>query len=79
MRARTLPLIALLLPFGLGFAAVLVADSEPPAPKVYRYHPKRRVPPALLASQKYLAAGSDAFPEEKEAEEIGRASCRERV
>jgi Tfp pilus assembly protein PilF/peroxiredoxin len=53
-----------------GSGAASAVGSEPSTPKVYRYHPKRRVPPSLLAAQKYLAAGSDAFPEEKEAEEL---------
>jgi hypothetical protein len=57
--------LALLMLFQLGSEATSVAGSEPSTPKVYRYHPKWRVPPSLLAAQKYLAAGSDAFPEEK--------------
>ncbi len=51
------------------------AGAGPAAPKVYRYHPKRRVPPSLESVQKYLAAGTDAFPEEKEAEELAGASA----
>jgi tetratricopeptide (TPR) repeat protein len=52
-----------------------LAPAETPAtgsasPKVYRYHPKRRVPPSLESVQKYMAAGTDEFPEEKEAEEL---------
>ena len=44
--------------------------AGPESPRIYRYHPKRRVPPSLESAQKYLVAGSDAFPEEKEAEEL---------
>ena len=36
-----------------------------------RYHPKTRVPPSLESVLKQLAPGSDAFPEEKEADELG--------
>ena len=67
--------LALLMLFQPGSGAASVAGSEPSAPKVYRYHPKRRVPPSLEAAQKYLAAGSDAFPEEKEAEELAAGSA----
>ena len=42
-------------------------------PKTYRYHPTQRVPPSLEALQKQLVPGNDAFPDEKEAEEIGRS------
>ena len=41
------------------------------SPKTFRYHPKQRVPPSLESVQKYLVPGSDAFPDEKEAAEIG--------
>jgi len=59
-------------------AAVLPADlgsqpaSRTPAPKTYRYHPAQRVPPSFEALQKQLAPGGDAFPDEKEAEDLGR-------
>ena len=56
--------LALLMLWQPGSGAASAVGSEPSTPKVYRYHPKRRVPPSLLAAQKYLAAGSDAFPEE---------------
>ena len=53
--------------------AQLVSQSKPPAaaPKIYRYHPKQRLPPSLESVQKHLVPGSDAFPDEKEAEELG--------
>ena len=38
--------------------------------KIYRYHPKLRVPSSLESIQKHLVAGSDPFPDEKEAEEL---------
>ncbi len=51
----------------------LVSQSAQPAPsaKTFRYHPKQRVPPSLESVQKHLAPGNDAFPDEKEAEELG--------
>jgi len=42
-----------------------------PNPTTFRYHPKQRVPPSLEAVQKHLVPGNDAFPSEKDAEEIG--------
>ena len=56
--------------------AELVSQSEQPAPspKTFRYHPKQRVPPSLESVLKHLVPGSDAFPDEKEAEEIGDPS-----
>jgi Tfp pilus assembly protein PilF/peroxiredoxin len=53
--------------------AELISQSGSPAPstKPFRYHPKRRVPPSLESVQKHLVPGSDAFPAEKEAEELG--------
>jgi tetratricopeptide (TPR) repeat protein len=70
-RASLRACLALVLACG---SAVPAAADEgtpgAPSPRVYRYHPKRRVPPSLESVQKYLAAGSDAFPEEKEAEEL---------
>ena len=38
----------------------------------YRYRPTYRVPPSLEAIQTHLTAGSDSFPEESIAEQIGR-------
>ena len=40
------------------------------SPATYRYHPDTRVPPTLESVQKQLVAGGDAFPEEKQAEEL---------
>src|SRR4029453_11288600 len=42
-----------------------------PSAKTSRYHPKQRVPPSLESVQKHLVPGNDAFPDEKEAEELG--------
>src|SRR5262249_55252214 len=36
----------------------------------YRFYPKLRVPASLESLQKQLATGNDAFPEEKQAEEL---------
>ena len=53
------------------FAAGRYATGAARAPpRIYRYHLKRRVPPSLESVQKYMAAGTDEFPEEKEAEEL---------
>ncbi|PYQ95745.1 MAG: hypothetical protein DMF97_16490, partial [Acidobacteria bacterium] len=47
------------------------AGSPPDATgAVYRFHPNNRVPPSLESLFKQLAAGNDAFPEEKDAEEL---------
>jgi Tfp pilus assembly protein PilF/peroxiredoxin len=46
------------------------APGPSPARKTYRYHPAFRVPPSLESVLQYLAAGQDAFPEEKTAEEL---------
>jgi len=65
------PCIALLLVCGPGGAVVAQTPTTGPgSPQIYRYHPKHRVPPSLESVQKYLVAGGDAFPEEKEAEEL---------
>jgi len=40
------------------------------APTLFHYRPERRVPPSLEPVLQHLRAGSDAFPEEKEAEEL---------
>jgi tetratricopeptide (TPR) repeat protein/peroxiredoxin len=45
-------------------------ETSPVALKIYRYHPKLRVPSSLESIQKHLIAGSDPFPDEKEAEEL---------
>src|SRR5947207_12367142 len=51
--------------------AALMSQSGDSAPgQTFRYHPKRRVPPSLESVQRHLVPGSDAFPDEKEAEEI---------
>jgi len=61
-------LLAAALPGELG------SQSASPAfpTKTYRYHANQRVPPSLEALQKQLVAGGDAFPDEKEADEIGK-------
>src|SRR5262245_51667067 len=46
-------------------------DATAPA-KTYRYRPAFRVPPSLEPVLQYLAAGRDAFPEEKTAEELAK-------
>jgi Tfp pilus assembly protein PilF/peroxiredoxin len=48
------------------------AIRNPQSPKTYRYHPTQRVPPSLEALEKQLVPGTDAFPDEKEASEIGQ-------
>jgi Tfp pilus assembly protein PilF/peroxiredoxin len=60
-------LLAAALPGELGSQPASRASS----PTTYRYHPTQRVPPSLEALQKQLVPGSDAFPDEKEAEELG--------
>jgi Tfp pilus assembly protein PilF/peroxiredoxin len=44
--------------------------TAPNSAATYRYHPKHRVPPSLEPVQKHFVAGADAFPEEKQAEEL---------
>src|SRR6185295_5552651 len=61
-------LLAAALPGELGSQPARPAS----APKTYRYHPTQRVPPSLEALQKQLVPGTDAFPDEKEASEIGQ-------
>jgi len=39
-------------------------------PETYHYKPRQRVPPSLESVLKNLTPGQDAFPEEKEAEEL---------
>jgi Tfp pilus assembly protein PilF/peroxiredoxin len=50
----------------------LLAASASGARGTYRYHPKYHVPPSLESVLRQLVAGQDAFPAEKEAEELGR-------
>ena len=45
-------------------------QNPAPSTTTYRYHPKYRVPPSLEDVLKQLVAGRDAFPEEKDAEEL---------
>ena len=52
----------------LGFMTAVMAAQD--ASTTYRYHPKPRVPLSLESVQKHFVAGSDAFPEEKQAEEL---------
>jgi Tfp pilus assembly protein PilF/peroxiredoxin len=52
---------------------VIPADTSAAArslPRAYVYHPKFRVPPSLESVLRHLVAGEDAFPEERDAEEI---------
>ena len=53
--------------------AELVSQSGQPASpaQTFRYNPKQRVSPSLEPAQKHLVPGNDAFPDEREAEEIG--------
>jgi Tfp pilus assembly protein PilF/peroxiredoxin len=60
-------LLAAALPAGLASQS----KTSAPSPKTYRYHPRHRVPPSLESLQKHLVPGSDAFPNEREAEELG--------
>ena len=61
-----------------GLAAQRAAGDTPQtaaAPKIYRYQPKNRIPTSLESVLQHLVPGSDAFPDEKEAEELaGRLS-----
>jgi Tfp pilus assembly protein PilF/peroxiredoxin len=52
-------------------SAAAETPAETASPRTYRYPAPHRVPPSLEAVQKQLVAGGDAFPEEKEAEELG--------
>jgi Tfp pilus assembly protein PilF/peroxiredoxin len=63
-------LVGLLLCTRSTGAAQDAPATAPSSPQIYRYHPKYRVPPSLEAVQKHLVAGGDAFPEEKQAEEL---------
>src|SRR5262245_2712726 len=51
-------------------AACGSASQGHAAGTAYRYRPKTRVPPTLESIFNQLAAGSDEFPEEKQAEEL---------
>ena len=53
-------------PVGEGAAGVVVPEST-----LFHYRPERRVPPSLEPVLRYLRPGKDAFPEEKDAEELG--------
>jgi Tfp pilus assembly protein PilF/peroxiredoxin len=47
------------------------SDHPAPAePRVYQYVPKRHVPPSLEPVLRHLRPGNDAFPEEKDAQEL---------
>jgi tetratricopeptide (TPR) repeat protein len=49
-------------------SSVLALADEP---AVFHYRPERRVPPSLEPVLRYLQPGADAFPEEKDALELG--------
>jgi len=49
----------------------LLAASVSGASGPYRYHPQYHVPPSLESVLRQLRPGQDAFPAEKEAEELG--------
>lgn len=51
-------------------AAQEAKQNGPVKPTIYRYPAKHRIPPSLESIQKHLVAGADAFPEEKDAEEL---------
>ena len=63
-------LVLLLAGAPLGFTPSEAQPADPGSPRIYRYHPKRRVSPSLESVQKYMEAGHDEFPEEKQADEI---------
>jgi Flp pilus assembly protein TadD/peroxiredoxin len=69
---RLIAAISLCALLAAALPAEVVSQSEQPAPSptTFRYHPKQRVPPSLEAVQKHLVPGSDAFPDEKEADEL---------
>jgi Tfp pilus assembly protein PilF/peroxiredoxin len=47
------------------------SDNPAPAlPRVYHYVPKRHVPPSLEPVLRHLTPGNDAFPEERDAQEL---------
>ena len=79
-RLRVLALLSVLAfgdtPPGGAFAEQPSAPkgaSETPAPaepRVYHYVPKRHVPPSLEPVLRHLTPGKDAFPEEKDAQEL---------
>jgi Tfp pilus assembly protein PilF/peroxiredoxin len=51
-------------------ATLLVAGASVLAADLSHYHPAFRSPPDIDAIERFLPAGSDAFPEEKTAEEL---------
>ena len=55
-----------LLATGPALAVAVLADE----PAVFHHPPDRRVPSSLEPVMRHLAAGNDAFPEEKDAEEL---------
>ena len=69
MRIAVGALLLLCVAFGRDMLAAQGAASDNPH-KTYRYHPKNRIPPSLESVLEQLVPGSDAFPEEKQAEEL---------
>jgi hypothetical protein len=47
-----------------------VAPQGPPPLALHHYRPERRIPPSLEPVLRHLRAGTDEFPEEKDAEEL---------
>jgi tetratricopeptide (TPR) repeat protein len=45
-------------------------NPAPAEPRVHHYAPKRHVPPSLEPVLRHLTPGNDAFPEEKDAQEL---------
>jgi Tfp pilus assembly protein PilF/peroxiredoxin len=69
-RLITASILCVVLAAVLSGTLLSQSQDSRPSSKTFRYHPKRRVPPSLEAVQKQLVPGSDAFPAEKEAEEL---------
>jgi Tfp pilus assembly protein PilF/peroxiredoxin len=70
LTARALISLVFVLAFVAGTMSAQDAQTPTSSTKTYRYHAKLRVPPSLEPVQKHLAAGADAFPEERHAEEL---------
>ena len=61
---------------GIASAAKTLRQRAAESPTIYRYHPKYARPAIARILQKHLVAGGDAFPEEKEAEELAGSARR---